>query len=82
MHDRTIAAALACMLAIGLPVSTFAASPEREAAGWKHWADFSANIVAHVGEVHCDAAGAEAAGKGVTGMTISQGFQFPYWDRA
>lgn len=82
MKHRIAAAALACTLAVSLPLSAPAASPEREAAGWKNWADFTANIAANVGEGHYNAAGVKAACKGVTGMTIGQGFQFPYWGQS
>lgn len=82
MKHRIAAAALVCALASGLPLSASAASPEREAAGWKNWADFTANIAANVGEGHYNAAGVKAACKGVTGMTIGQGFQFPYWGQS
>lgn len=54
-----------------------AASPEKEAAGWAKWVAFNQGIL--------DANEAQSMGpirdacKGVTGMMISQGFQFPYW---
>lgn len=79
MNHRTIAGALACTLAIALAPQAPAANPEKEAAGWKAWADFTANVAANVGEDGYDAAGVKKACKGVTGMTIGQGFQFPYW---
>lgn len=82
MIHRIAACALACALGAFVPQPASAASPEREAAGWKNWADFTANIVANVGEGHYDAAGVKAACKGVTGMTIGQGFQFPYWGQS
>lgn len=82
MNHRITAIALCCTLAVGLPLSAFAANPEREAAGWKNWADFTANIAANVGEDSYNAAGVKAACKGVTGMTIGQGFQFPYWGQS
>lgn len=82
MKHRIAAVALVCTLASGLPLSASSASPEREAAGWKNWADFTANIAANVGEGHYNAAGVKAACKGVTGMTIGQGFQFPYWGQS
>ena len=54
-----------------------AASPEKEAAGWARWVDFGQGII------DADKVGTLApmnqACKGVTGMMISQGFQFPYW---
>ena len=59
-----------------------AADPAREAAGWKNWADFTQNIAANVGEDGYNAAGVKTACKGVTGMTIGQGFQFPYWGQS
>lgn len=74
------ALALACAMAV--PFASSAANPEREAAGWKNWADFTANIVANVGEGDYNAAGVKAACKGATGMTIGQGFQFPYWGQS
>ena len=79
MHHRITAVALACTFAIGLALPASAASPEREAAGWKNWADFAQEIVANVGEDAYNGAGVKTACKGVTGMTIGQGFQFPYW---
>lgn len=82
MNHRIAAIALCCTLAVGLPLSALAANPEREAAGWKNWADFTANIAANVGEDNYNAAGVKAACKGVTGMTIGQGFQFPYWGQS
>lgn len=54
-----------------------AASPEKEAAGWAKWVDFNQGIL--------DANESQSMGplkgacKGVTGMMVSQGFQFPYW---
>lgn len=82
MNHRTFAGALVCTLAIALTLPALAANPEREAAGWKNWADFTANIVANVGEGSYNAAGVKTACKGVTGMTIGQGFQFPYWGQS
>ena len=82
MNHRIAAIALCCTLAVGVPLSALAANPEREAAGWKNWADFTANIAANVGEGNYNAAGVKAACKGVTGMTIGQGFQFPYWGQS
>ena len=80
MYHRTAALALFCALTIGLPAT--AGNADREAAGWKNWADFTANIVANAGENNFNANGVNAACKGVTGMTISQGFQFPYWGQS
>ena len=74
-------AALAVVLS-GVSSIAMAANPEREAAGWKNWADFTENVAANVGEGNYSAAGVKAACKGVTGMTISQGFQFPYWGQS
>lgn len=82
MRHRITAITLACTIAVGLPLFASAASPEREAAGWKTWADFTENIAANVGEGGYNAAGVKSACKGVTGMTISQGFQFPYWGQS
>lgn len=82
MRHRTAAAAFYCALTIGLSLSAAAGNPDREAAGWKTWADFTANIVANTGENNYNANGVSAACKGVTGMTISQGFQFPYWGQS
>ncbi len=82
MNHRIAAIALCCTLAVGVPLSALAANPEREAAGWKNWADFTANIAANVGEGNYNAAGVKAACKGVTGMTIGQAFQFPYWGQS
>ena len=59
-----------------------AASPEREATGWKNWADFTENVATNVDEDSYSAAGVKAACKGVTGLTIGQGFQFPYWGQS
>lgn len=74
-------AALAVVLS-GFSSVTMAADPAREAAGWKNWADFTGNIAASVGENDYNAAGVKTACKGVTGMTIGQGFQFPYWGQS
>jgi hypothetical protein len=82
MHHRTAAIAFCCTLALGLALPASAGNPEREAAGWKKWADFTANVAANVGEGSYNANGVKAACKGVTGMTISQGFQFPYWGQS
>lgn len=82
MKHRITVIAIFFGLAAGLPLSTLAASPERETAGWKNWADFTENVVANTGENSYNAAGVKAACKGVTGMTIGQGFQFPYWGQS
>ena len=82
MRHRITAIALCCTLALGLALPASAGNPEREAAGWKNWADFTGNIIANVGEGNYNTAGVKAACKGVTGMTISQGFQFPYWGQS
>ena len=74
-------AALAVVLSSVSSIA-MAADPGREAAGWKNWADFTENVVANVGENDYNAAGVKAACKGVTGMTIGQGFQFPYWGQS
>ena len=82
MRHRAAAHVFCCSLAIGLSLSAAAGNPDREAAGWKNWADFTANIVANAGENNYNARGVSAACKGVTGMTIGQGFQFPYWGQS
>lgn len=74
-------AALAVVLSSVSSIA-MAADPGREAVGWKNWADFTENVVANVGENDYNAAGVKAACKGVTGMTIGQGFQFPYWGQS
>ena len=82
MIHRIAACALACALTAAASPSALAASPEREAAGWKNWADFTVNIAANVGENEYNGAGVKEACNGVTGMTIGQGFQFPYWGQS
>jgi hypothetical protein len=74
-------AALAVVLSSVSSIA-MAADPGREAAGWKNWADFTGNIAANVGENDYNATGVKSACKGVTGMTIGQGFQFPYWGQS
>lgn len=54
-----------------------AASPEKEAAGWAKWVEFNQGIL-DANEQQSLAPLTQAC-KGVTGMMISQGFQFPYW---
>lgn len=74
-------AALAVVLSSVSSIA-MATDPAREAAGWKNWADFTENVVVNVGENDYNAAGVKTACKSVTGMTISQGFQFPYWGQS
>jgi len=67
----------ATLAAVVLASSVSAASPEREAAGWAKWVDFGQGILdareeSTIGPLN-------QACKGVRGMLISQGFQFPYW---
>lgn len=71
---NTVIAGLLC-----LSFASQAASPEREAAGWTKWADFTSGVVDATKAEPFDAPGIRAACKGVTGMVSGQGFQFPYW---
>jgi len=60
-----------------LASSALAASPEKEAAGWAKWVEFNQGILD--ANEQQSLAPLNQACKGVTGMMISQGFQFPYW---
>ncbi|MEO8159770.1 MAG: hypothetical protein ABI588_00010 [Arenimonas sp.] len=64
---------------LSLSFASQAASPEKEAAGWAKWADFTSGVVDATKSERFDAAAVKAACKGATGVLIGQGFQFPYW---
>lgn len=68
---------LAAAVLVLASTAASAASPEKEAAGWAKWVDFGQGIIDATDQESI--AALNAACKGVTGMTISQGFQFPYW---
>lgn len=60
-----------------LASSALAASPDPEAAGWAKWVEFGQGILD--ADQQSTLAPLNQACKGVTGMMVSQGFQFPYW---
>lgn len=72
-----LAVAAAVFASGALAPAAFAASPEKEAAGWAKWVDFGQGIL-DANETS-ELAPLNQACKGVTGMMVSQGFQFPYW---
>lgn len=73
-HRNVVSSALLC-----LAWSAQAASPEKEAAGWTKWADFTSGVVAATKSEKFDAPAIKAACKGAMGVVIGQGFAFPYW---
>lgn len=81
MQSKIRIIALAIVPLALLSFGASAASAEREAQGWKHWADFTANVVAHAQPGAYSPDGMKEACRGATGMTIGQGFQFPAWGR-
>lgn len=77
MHQsirNTVLVGLICFSA-----ASTAASAEREAAGWSHWADFTSKVVDAGKVTPFDGPAVTTACTGVVGMISGQGFQFPYW---
>ena len=77
MTHRIRYTALASLLCLSF--ASQAASPEKEAAGWAKWADFTSGVIDATKADQFDAQGIKEACKGATGVVIGQGFQFPYW---
>ncbi|MES2033765.1 MAG: hypothetical protein V4466_06295 [Pseudomonadota bacterium] len=70
-------AGLAAVALVFAASAASAASPEKEAAGWAKWVDFNQGILDANDQQSL--APLNQACKGVTGMMVAQGFQFPYW---
>ena len=62
-----------------LSFASVAATPEKEAAGWAKWADFTSGVVDATKAQPFDAPAIKTACEGATGVVTGQGFQFPYW---
>ncbi|MEO8365176.1 MAG: hypothetical protein ABI538_03105 [Pseudoxanthomonas sp.] len=82
VHESRIAPCGACGRFVEHSFHRHRCRPGREAAGWKNWADFTETLVANAAENDYNSAGVKTACKGVTGMTISQGLQIPYWGQS
>lgn len=70
-------AALAC--ALTLPG---VAEARDKAEGWRNWTERAERIEAALLRGESYSAGLDSACKGVTGVVIGQGFQFPGWGQA